>query len=159
MTQQGLMSGKAQQFDKQDHKRLEQDWMTGFDNRDRLAHLTQQIHTQTQQWQTLDQAKKAAQAAQANAAAQHSLWQRLLTLRFEDLDVPAAQTLLQQLQGPLGNRQQANRPSRRHAARAGSAARPGTGSAPSSPEKTAGIRRSRGRTGPKPCAHGCRAGH
>jgi uncharacterized protein YPO0396 len=98
MTQQGLMSGKAQQFDKQDHKRLEQDWMTGFDNRDRLAHLTQQIKERTQVWQALDQAKKAAQAAQANATAQLSLWQRLLTLRFEDLDVPAAQTLLQQLQ-------------------------------------------------------------
>ena len=101
MTQQGLMSGKAQQFDKQDHKRLEQDWMTGFDNRDRLAHLTQQILAQNQTWQTLDQAKKAAQAAQANATAQLSLWQRLLTLRFEDLDVPAAHTLLQQLQAKL----------------------------------------------------------
>lgn len=101
MTQQGLMSGKAQQFDKQDHKRLDQDWMTGFDNRDRLAHLTQQIHTQTHNWQTLDQAKKSAQAAQATATAQHSLWQRLLTLRFEDLDAPAAQTLLQQLQAKL----------------------------------------------------------
>jgi uncharacterized protein YPO0396 len=101
MTQQGLMSGKAQQFDKQDHKRLDQDWMTGFDNRDRLAHLTQQIHTQTQTWQTLDQAKKAAQTAQATATAQLSLWQRLVTLRFEDLDVHAANTLLQQLQAKL----------------------------------------------------------
>lgn len=101
MTQQGLMSGKAQQFDKQDQKHLDQDWMTGFDNRDRLAHLTQQIKEHTLVWQTLDQAKKAAQAAQATATAQHSLWQRLLTLRFEDLDVPAAQTLLQQLQSKL----------------------------------------------------------
>ena len=104
MTQQGLMSGKAQQFDKQDHKRLEQDWMTGFDNRDRLAHLTQQIKERTQTWQTLDQAKKAAQAAQANATEQLSLWQRLLTLRFEDLDVQAAHTLLQQLQAKLAAR-------------------------------------------------------
>ncbi len=101
MTQQGLMSGKAQQFDKQDHRRLDQDWMTGFDNRDRLAHLTQQIKEQTHTWQALDQAKKTAQAAQATAAAQLSLWQRLLTLRFEDLDVPAAHTLLQQLQAKL----------------------------------------------------------
>jgi len=101
MTQQGLMSGKAQQFDKQDHKRLDQDWVTGFDNRDRLAHLTLQIHAQTHTWQGLDHAKKAAHAAQATATAQHSLWQRLLALRFDDLDVPAAQTLLQQLQAKL----------------------------------------------------------
>ncbi|MGP1683978.1 MAG: ATP-binding protein, partial [Giesbergeria sp.] len=39
MTQQGLMSGRALHFDKQDQKRLDQDWMTGFDNRDRLAQL------------------------------------------------------------------------------------------------------------------------
>lgn len=101
MTQQGLMSGKAQQFDKQDHKRLDQDWMTGFDNRDRLAHLTQQIKEHTQAWQTLDQAKQTAQTAQATATAQLSLWQRLVTLRFEDLDVHAANTLLQQLQAKL----------------------------------------------------------
>jgi len=101
MTQQGLMSGKAQQFDKQDQKQLDQDWMTGFDNRDRLAHLTQQIRAHTQTWQALDQAKKAAQAAQATANAQLSLWQQLLTLRFDDLDVPTAHTLLQQLQAKL----------------------------------------------------------
>lgn len=101
MTAQGLMSGKAQQFDKQDHKRLDQDWMTGFDNRDRLAHLTQQIKEHTPTWQALDQAKKAAQTAQATATAQLSLWQRLQTLQFEDLDVPAARAVLQDLQTQL----------------------------------------------------------
>ena len=30
MTQQGLMSGKARHFDKQDQKSIGQDWMTGF---------------------------------------------------------------------------------------------------------------------------------
>ena len=53
MTAQGLMSGRALQFDKQDQKRLDQDWMTGFDNRDRLAQLQEQIKAQTQAWQSL----------------------------------------------------------------------------------------------------------
>src|SRR6185312_15755235 len=40
MTRQGLMSGRSGQFDKQDQKPLDRDWMTGFDNKARLAELT-----------------------------------------------------------------------------------------------------------------------
>lgn len=58
MTQQGLMSGKAQHFDKQDQKRLDQDWMTGFDNRDRLAQLSAQIAQAEQAWKQLDANKR-----------------------------------------------------------------------------------------------------
>jgi hypothetical protein len=65
------MSGRALHFDKQDHKRLDQDWMTGFDNRDRLAQLAQQIQqAQTQVWAALEQDKKAAQHLLAQAAVQ-----------------------------------------------------------------------------------------
>lgn len=39
MTIHGLMSGKARFFDKQDQKRLDADWQTGFHNRDRLLFL------------------------------------------------------------------------------------------------------------------------
>jgi uncharacterized protein YPO0396 len=97
MTQQGLMSGKAQHFDKQDQRRLDQDWMTGFDNRDRLAHLEQQIADQTRQWEALDQAKRAALAKQTAAAQVRLLWQQLQALRFEDLDVSGAKAQLEDL--------------------------------------------------------------
>ena len=103
MTQQGLMSGKAQHFDKQDQKRLDQDWMTGFDNRDRLAQLVQQIAAAQKQWVALEQEKKAAQAVQANAAIQHRLWQSLQSLRFEDIDTAQTQAQLQRYEEQLAD--------------------------------------------------------
>lgn len=91
MTAQGLMSGRALQFDKRDHKRLDQDWMTGFDNRDRLAQLQEQIQALTQSWQSLADIKKEALAAQTQSAHQRQLWHSLLALRFDALDVMGAQ--------------------------------------------------------------------
>lgn len=91
MTAQGLMSGRALQFDKQDQKRLDQDWMTGFDNRDRLAQLQEQIKSFTHTWQALAARKKGALTAQTQAASQRQLWQALQALRFDALDVAGAQ--------------------------------------------------------------------
>jgi uncharacterized protein YPO0396 len=101
MTQQGLMSGRAQHFDKQDQKGLHQDWMTGFDNRDRLAQLARQITDAQAQWTTLEQAKEAANNQVKQAALQRSLWHSLQALRFENLDVVDTQALLQRLQDQL----------------------------------------------------------
>lgn len=63
MTAQGLMSGKERFFDKQDQKRLDEDWLTGFDNRDRLAFLAEQIREVNEQ---LVPAKLALDAAQGD---------------------------------------------------------------------------------------------
>jgi uncharacterized protein YPO0396 len=101
MTREGLMSGKAHHFDKHDQKRLDQDWLTGFDNRDRLAQLEHAIQTAEAQWHTLDQAKHTAQGAQAQAAAKRLLWEHLLRLNWSDLDTNAPQTQMQQLQQRL----------------------------------------------------------
>lgn len=101
MTQQGLMSGKAQYFDKQDQKRLDQDWMTGFDNRDRLTQLARQIAEAKTAWTLLEQAKKAAQSVLAQAATQQRLWQSLQALRFEDLDATQTQADLQRHEDQL----------------------------------------------------------
>ena len=101
MTQQGLMSGRAQHFDKQDQKRLDQDWMTGFDNRDRLAQLAQQMAQAQTQWNLLEQEKKAAQSVLALAANQQHLWQNLQSLRFDDLDAAQTQAQLQRHEAQL----------------------------------------------------------
>lgn len=101
MTQQGLMSGRAQHFDKQDQKRLDQDWMTGFDNRDRLTQLAQQIADAQARWAALRKAKEAANHLVTQAAWQRSLWLSLQALRFEDLDVADTQAQLQRLQDQL----------------------------------------------------------
>ncbi|MDO4968372.1 MAG: DUF2220 family protein, partial [Comamonadaceae bacterium] len=98
MTQQGLMSGKAQHFDKQDQKRLDQDWMTGFDNRDRLAQLSAQIAQAEQAWKQLDANKRQAQDALSRLRAQRILWERLQELRYELIDVAGPQAEIQRLQ-------------------------------------------------------------
>lgn len=98
MTQQGLMSGKAHHFDKQDHKRLEQDWMTGFDNRDRLAQLSTDIAQAQTQWQALHTRKQQTQSALAQSREQRVLWQRLQELRYDTLDVATPQAEVQRLQ-------------------------------------------------------------
>ena len=101
MTQQGLMSGKAQHFDKQDQKRIDQDWMTGFDNRDRLASLESHITEHTTRWEALQKEKQVAQSAQGQAAYFMQLWTQLHTLQWDDLDTVNAHTRWQQSQDRL----------------------------------------------------------
>ncbi len=98
MTREGLMSGKEQHFDKQDQKRIDQDWMTGFDNRDRLAQLHAQITEHATQWEVLQKEKLDAQSAQALATHFIQLWKQLQTLHWDDLDTASAQAQLQPLQ-------------------------------------------------------------
>ncbi|MFI8615709.1 ATP-binding protein [Acidovorax sp. NPDC077693] len=101
MTAQGQMSNKAGQFDKQDQKRLDEDWMTGFDNRDRLAHLLQKKELLALEWQALE--AKKAQTLQALRYAQslRDLWVALQKLHLEDLDTAAASMQLEQRQQQL----------------------------------------------------------
>lgn len=101
MTREGLMSGKAQHFDKQDQRRIDQDWMTGFDNRDRLAHLEAQIADQAEKWGALQKEKLDAQSVHAQAAHFVQLWKQLQALQWDDLDTESVATQLQQLQERL----------------------------------------------------------
>lgn len=101
MTAQGLMSGKERFFDKQDQKRLDEDWLTGFDNRDRLASLAEQIREVNEQ---LVPAKLALSAARDNVRqfeTQASLLKRFEELQFEDIDLPGAQSQLESLRAHL----------------------------------------------------------
>ena len=95
MTAQGLMSSKSGHFDKQDQKRLDQDWMTGFDNRDRLAQLLQQRELLAIDCQALEAEKTKTLNAQRRAQEQRQLWASLQALQHEDLDIAAAETHLQ----------------------------------------------------------------
>ena len=95
MTVQGLMSSQSGHFDKQDQKRLDQDWMTGFDNRDRLAHLLQHKEQLALDYQALEAKKTQTLNAQRQAQEQRQLWAALQALRREDLDTAAADAQLQ----------------------------------------------------------------
>jgi len=95
MTAQGLMSSQSGHFDKQDQKRLDQDWMTGFDNRDRLAHLLQQKQLLAIDHQALETKKSQILTIQRQAQERRQLWAALQALRREDLDTAAADAQLQ----------------------------------------------------------------
>jgi uncharacterized protein YPO0396 len=101
MTAQGLMSGKAQFFDKQDQRRLDQDWMTGFDNRDRLAFLENAIQEAAQEWEVCRSALDAAQVKVRDAEARFRFLEALAEVRFERIDLPGIERHLADLKQQL----------------------------------------------------------
>lgn len=103
LTAQGLMSGKQGYFEKQDQKRLDQDWMTGFDNKDRLAQIQADL-------QALNQSLKQTQLKVDEADRQHqqtlqSLQQieRLKSIEFETIDLHGITAEFNNLQQQLDN--------------------------------------------------------
>jgi len=101
MTAQGLMSGKERFFDKQDQKRLDEDWLTGFDNRDRLAFLAEQIREVNEQLAPAKLGLDAAQDDVRQLESQASLLQRVEELQFEEIDRPGAERQLASLRTQL----------------------------------------------------------
>lgn len=101
LTEQGLMSGKRGYFEKQDQRRLDQDWMTGFDNKDRLASLKQKIIESEKVLNKLDKNCVTAQLAYDAIQQELQFLQRLLELRFEDVDLDGATQSLEDYQRRL----------------------------------------------------------
>jgi uncharacterized protein YPO0396 len=98
MTEQGLMSGKGRQFDKHDQRRLDQDWMTGFDNKDRLAALDSQLLEVQKAVREAHAAHEKAKDHVHTAERRLGLWNSLLLLPFEQIDLPGARYELESLQ-------------------------------------------------------------
>ncbi len=95
MTQQGLMSGRARFFDKQDQKRLQDDWQTGFDNRDRLAALARQLAEAREALRQRNADLETAKTAEQQVQAQLILLGQLQNLEFEQIDVEKAERELE----------------------------------------------------------------
>ncbi|MBL4761441.1 MAG: hypothetical protein JKY93_01925, partial [Gammaproteobacteria bacterium] len=101
MTMQGLMSGKARFFDKQDQKRLQDDWLTGFDNQDRLAFLTQQCSEQAQIQIEAKNRLQHARSEQTKLNQRQALLSQLECLNFDDINAEFAQSELAEQQEKL----------------------------------------------------------
>lgn len=101
MTAQGLMSGKERFFDKQDQKRLDKEWLTGFDNRDRLAFLAEQIQLLGEELKSAKVELGAAGDVVGGLRDQVSTLRRLQELQFEDIDLPEAQGKVDELRKHL----------------------------------------------------------
>ncbi len=101
MTLQGLMSGRSGYFDKQDQKSLDRDWMTGFDNRDQLARLAQDLAAATTLHAASQDEMRKAEALVEATRRSLTLLDRMKETVFDDIDVPGAQTELDHLQQQL----------------------------------------------------------
>jgi len=97
MTIEGLMSGQKQQFDKQDQKRLSADWMTGFDNRDRLAWLEQAVTDAEKELHEKTSLAVHARTALQALQQEKLLLDRLAEISFERIDVVSIDKLLNDL--------------------------------------------------------------
>lgn len=98
MTAEGLMSGKTRFFDKQDQKRLSEDWQTGFDNRDRVAALKQEIDAAQATLDTATAEEEKAKASMATLDQQHASLKALINLDFAQINARQAERELQEQQ-------------------------------------------------------------
>ena len=97
LTAEGMMSGASGRFDKQDQRRLDQDWMTGFDNRDRLAQLQSELQQARAAMQDSETNLQRAESACTQAEREMNLLGKLENYRFADIDVPGISARIDQL--------------------------------------------------------------
>ena len=101
LTKQGLISGKQDYFDKQDQRRLDQDWMTGFDNRDRLANLNQELKQANSELKQAQQQMERARSACAQIESGLRLLDEIQQQQFADIDVPGLDRAIALIQQQL----------------------------------------------------------
>lgn len=94
MTLQGLMSGKAGYFEKQDQKSITQGWMTGFNNKDRLAELKNTIVVAKQKTDEYKSQYEAVTQQQKKLEENSKLLQQLTELTFTSIDVESQRIAL-----------------------------------------------------------------
>ena len=101
MTMQGLMSGKKGYFEKRDNQRLDKDWMTGFNNRDRLAALGDELTETRRAAEQVQQRLNTARVALNDTRDQIKLYTLLSEIDFDTIDLPSAQAAQDELQARL----------------------------------------------------------
>ena len=87
LTREGMMSGKKGYFEKRDKTPLNENWMTGFDNRDRLAQLQRALREGAQALQAASQRQEAAEQRVKQIEADIALLKALCELPYERIDV------------------------------------------------------------------------
>ncbi|EJC0214383.1 hypothetical protein MXZ45_004434 [Salmonella enterica] len=103
MTVQGLMSGKQRFYDKQDQKRLDEDWLTGFDNRDRLNFLAKEIAALQEQVKTASQEFEFVKGEMGLLQNQAISFQKIQQIECDSIDVHGAKSQLEALRERLAN--------------------------------------------------------
>lgn len=98
LTEQGMMSGKNGLLDKLDQAPLDKDWMTGFDNKARVAELERSLAEADEALSASQKQHEAARKAADQAKTVQGLLETLMQIEFATIDLPGAQRDLQNLQ-------------------------------------------------------------
>ncbi|MCA9225651.1 MAG: hypothetical protein KDA47_08560, partial [Planctomycetales bacterium] len=101
LTIEGTMSHQGGRFEKMDNRRIDQDWMTGFDNKDQLAMLERRYRETKSQ---LDEAEASAtnfRSGLNQLDQQLTAINQLASLEFEMIDLPRAEAELGRLNEKL----------------------------------------------------------
>lgn len=98
ITREGTMSGKSGRFDKHDQKRLEDNWLTGFDNRDLLQQLTAEREALKAQHQAIVPEYERLSRQAEDHRQTDDLYGILLELDYADIDLAGGEALLLQWQ-------------------------------------------------------------
>lgn len=101
LTMEGTMSHKAGRFEKMDNRRIDQDWMTGFDNRDQLAELMNRYRQSKSQLDELESEAKLCRGRLNEFDQQLTALDQLQSLDFEAIDLPTAEAELKRLTDKL----------------------------------------------------------
>ena len=94
MTIEGTMSGRSGKFEKQDQRRLSDNWMTGFDNKDQLKSLARQLTEIEDAARTLQATYNKSFSKQKAIEQQLALITRLAETEFSAIDLHGAQSEL-----------------------------------------------------------------
>jgi uncharacterized protein YPO0396 len=101
LTIQGMISGKRGKFEKQDQRRLDQDWMTGFDNKDQLLALERHLHELGAVVRQLDAEAKKLNHKHKAVSQRLTMIENVLALDYSLIDLPGAEAEVQRSQQRL----------------------------------------------------------
>ncbi|TWU64544.1 ATP-binding protein [Crateriforma conspicua] len=101
LTMEGTMSGRGGRFEKQDRRRLDDDWMTGFDNQAQLRNLLDRLSELEAKNRDSEIEAKAEQRKLAEIDGKLLAIDQLLKLDFATIDLPSAQAELKSSEARL----------------------------------------------------------
>ena len=94
LTVEGAISGNRGRFEKQDQRRLNEGWATGFDNKDQLEALAHELAFSRKRAAQLESDSKTCRRELDNLDAQLAMIDHLLKLDFRTIDLPGAEAEL-----------------------------------------------------------------
>jgi len=103
MTDQGLMSGKKGQFDKQDQRSITEGWVTGFSNKDLLAGLSEELKQAETSRSESERLFMAAKNQVTEIGDTLRLVSKVAGQNYDDIDLPGAEKTLEILEKQLAD--------------------------------------------------------